>query len=98
MNKLVPCANSPTKLKSQQHCKTRFYGGSESSNFRLACGMAQTNIGYDYIGKILEALNIEPGYYHTKHANAMDRKVICDKQRNSSEGRTSYLNNKINKH
>ena len=56
--------------------------------------MAQTNIGYDYIGNKLEALNIEPGYYHTKHANAMDRKVICDKQRKGTKefkGRQNQL-------
>ena len=86
VNKLAPCANSQRNesLNStigSKNPKTRFYGGSESNNFRVACGVAQTNIGYDYIGKTLEALNIEPGYYHNIHASAMDRKVICDKQR-----------------
>ena len=31
--------------------KTRFYGGSESNDFRVACGVTQTNIGYNHIGK-----------------------------------------------
>ena len=86
VNKLAPCANSQRNESlnstiSSKNPKTRFYGGSESNNFRVACGVAQTNIGYEYIRKTLEALNIEPGYYHNIHASAMDRKIICDKQR-----------------
>ena len=86
VNKLAPCANSQRNesLNStigSKNPKTRFYGGSESNNFRIACGVAQTNLGYDYIGKTLKSLDIEPGYYHNIHASAMDRKVICDKQR-----------------
>ena len=61
VNKLAPCANSQQNesLNSTigfKNPKTRFYGGSESNNFRVACGVAQTNIGYDYIGQTLEAL------------------------------------------
>lgn len=86
VNKLAPCTNSQRNesLNStigSKNRKSRFYGGSESNNFRVACGVAQTNLGYDYIGKTLKALDIEPGYYHNTHASAMDRKVICDKQR-----------------
>ena len=61
--------------------KTRFYGGSESNNFQVACGVAQTNIGYNYIGKTLEILNIEPGSIYERHAEAMDKKVFYNKQR-----------------
>ena len=61
--------------------KTRFYGGSESSDFRVAYGVAQTNIGYNYTGKTLEVLNIEPGFYHNKHVKAMDKKVDYDNKR-----------------
>ena len=85
VNKLAPCANSQRNesLNStigSKNPKTRFYGGSESNNFHVACGVAQTNLGYDYIGKTLKAFDIEPGYYHNIHASAMDKKVICDKQ------------------
>ena len=45
--------------------KTRFYGGSESNDFRVACGVAQTNIG-----KTLEILNIELGSLYERHAKA----------------------------
>ena len=86
VNKLAPCAYSQRNesLNSSigsKNPKTRFYGGSESNDFRVACGVAQTNIGYNYIGKTLEVLNIEPGSYYYKHAKAMDKKVIYDKQR-----------------
>ena len=42
--------------------------------------MAQSNIGYNYIGKTLEILNIELGSLYERHAKAMD-KVFYDKQR-----------------
>ena len=64
--------------------------------------MAQTNIGYNHIGKTLEILNIELGSLYERHAKAMDKKVFYDKQqkekRNSREGITSYLNKKPHKH
>ena len=90
VNKLAPCATSQRNesLNSTigfNNPKTRFYGGSESNNFRVACGVAQTNLGYDYIGKTLKVLDIEPGYYHNIHASAMERKVICDKQKRTKE-------------
>jgi len=87
VNKLAPCKDSQRNesLNStigSKNPKTHIYGGSESNNFRVACGPAQTNLGYDYFGKTLKALfHIEPGYYHNIHTSAMDRKVICDKQR-----------------
>ena len=43
--------------------------------------MAQTNIGYNHIGKTLEILNIELGSLYERHAKAMDKKVFFyDKQ------------------
>ena len=91
MNKLTSCANSQRNesLNStigSKNPKTRFYRGSESNDFRVACGVAQTNIGFNYIGKTLEALNIEPGSYCNKHVEAMDKKSIFDKQRKEQKG------------
>ena len=60
--------------------------------------MAQTIIGYNYIGKTLEILNFKPGSIYQRHAKAMDKKVFMTnnekKKRNSREGVTSYLNKK----
>ena len=64
--------------------------------------MAQTNIGYNHIGKTLEILNIELSSLYERHAKAMDEKVFYDKQqkgkKNAREGTTSYLNKKPCKH
>ena len=46
--------------------KIRFYGGSESNDFRVACGVAQTNLRYSHVSRTLEALNIEPGNFCVK--------------------------------
>ena len=43
--------------------------------------MAQTNIGYNHIGKTLEILNIALGSLYERHVKAMDKKVFYDKQR-----------------
>ena len=85
VNKLTPCANSQRNesLNStigSKDSKTRFYGGSESNDFWVACGVVQTNIGYNHIGKTLEILNIELGSLYERHAKAMDKKVFYDKQ------------------
>ena len=42
--------------------------------------MAQTNIGYNHIGKTLEILNIELASLYERHAEAMDKKLFYDKQ------------------
>ena len=65
--------------------------------------MAQTNIGYNHIGKTLEILNIELSSFYERHAKAMDKKVFFmtnnkKEKRNSREGVTSYLNKKPRKH
>ena len=67
--------------------KTRYYGGSESNDFRVACGVhvAQTNIDYSYTAKALEHLNIEPGFHHIDHAAAMDKRVAYNKQRKTTK-------------
>ena len=104
VNKLAPCANSQRNesLNSSigsKNPKTRFYGGSESNDFRVACGVAQTNISYNYVRKALEVLNIEPGSYYNKHAKQWTRRLFMinngKKKGNSREGVTSYLDKKL---
>ena len=107
VNKLTPCANSQRneRLNStigSKYPKTRFYEGSESNDFGAACGVAQTNIGYNYIGKTLEVLNIEPGSYNNIHAEAMDKNVIYDKhqkeKREFKRRRNQLSQQKTHKH
>ena len=63
--------------------KIRFYGGSESNDFRVVCGVAQTNLRYGYISRTLEALNIEPGKFCTRFGGKMTSQVLKDKIRKS---------------
>ena len=64
--------------------KIRYYGGSESNNFRVACAVAQTNIGYGYVCRTLEASGIGPGLNCTKYAYEMEKKKNRDIQRKKS--------------
>ena len=59
--------------------KIRFCGGSESNDFRVAYGVAQTNLRYGYVSQTLKALNIKPGKYCTEYNNRMTAKVLQDK-------------------
>ena len=64
--------------------KIRFYGGSESNDFRVVCGVAQTNLRYGYISRTLEALNIEPGKFCITFGEKMTSQVLKDKIRKST--------------
>ena len=46
-----------------KNLKIRFYGDSDSNNFRIACGIAQLNLRYSYVSRTLEALNTETGNF-----------------------------------
>ena len=87
--KLAPLKNSQRNeaLNSEigsKNPKIRFYGGSESNDFRVACGVAQTNLRYTYISSTLEALNIEPGNFCEMYGEKMTNHVQKDKLRKSS--------------
>ena len=55
--------------------------------------MAQTNLGYNYIGKSLEVLNIKPGAYSEEHIKAMDEEVRYNKERKTTKEFKSKGNN-----
>ena len=63
----------------------RFYGGSESSDFRVACAVAQKDVGYGYINKTLTHLGIEPGSYCISYNISLDKKREEDKKRKSEK-------------
>ena len=90
VNKLSPCANSQRNESinstiTTKNPKTRYYGGSESSDFRIACGIAQRNVGYNYVSRALEALNIEPGHFCESNGDLMDKKSLNDRNRKSAK-------------
>ena len=90
VKKLTPFANSQrneslNSIIGSKNPKTKFYGGSESNDFRVACAITQKNIGYSYINKTLQALDIDPGDNCFTHNNFMDKKLEKDKKRKSNK-------------
>ena len=94
VNKLSPCSQQNESLNStiaSKNPKTRFYGGSERNDFRVACGVAQKNLGYNYVSRVLEALNIEPGHLCKSYVDAIANKDRKRKPtKNSNTGEISY--------
>ncbi|XP_078372624.1 uncharacterized protein LOC144656263 [Oculina patagonica] len=89
ISKLAPAANSQrneclNSVVGTKNPKIRYYGGSESSDYRVSCGVAQANVGYKYIPQTLEALNIEPGFFCEVHSLKMEKKSSMDKERKST--------------
>ena len=79
VKKLAPAANSQrnesfNRVVGSKAPKIRYYGGSESNDFRVACAVAQTNVGYGYVCRTLEALGIEPGLNCSKYTCEMEKK------------------------
>ena len=90
VNKLSTCTNSQRNESINstivtKKTKTKYYGGSESSDFRTACRVAQRNVGYSYVSRVLEALNIEPGYFCESNGAEMDKKLLNDRNRKSTK-------------
>ena len=79
IKKLAPAANSQrnesfNSVVGSKAPKIRYYGGSESNDFRVACAVAQTNVGYGYVCRTLEALGIEPGLNCSKYTCEMEKR------------------------
>ena len=89
VEKLAPIANSQrnesfNSTVGSKNPKIRFYGGSESNDFRVACAVAQTNVGYGYICRTLNSLGIEPGNNCEAYVDGMKRKRDDDNTRKKS--------------
>lgn len=85
-DKLAPALNSQrnealNSVVGSKNPKIRFYGVSESNDFRVAYGVAQINLRYEYVNFTLEELNIEPGNFCVIHNQIMTDKVQKDKIR-----------------
>ena len=84
VKKLAPATNSQrneafNNVVGSKNPKIRFYGGSDSNDFRVACGVSQTNEGRDYISQTLREVNIQPGDHCIAHNKATDQKNLKDK-------------------
>ena len=81
------CLNGITASKN---LKIRFYGGSESSDYRTAAAIAQFNEGYSYLSMVTDKLNHRSnlhfltkyiGKYNVKrHRQAMNQKTTVFKK------------------
>jgi hypothetical protein len=85
ITKLSPAANSQrhesfNSTVGSKNPKIRFYGGSESNDFRVACAVAQTSAGYDYVCRTLEALGIDPGLTCSRYTLEMEKQKEKDCQ------------------
>ena len=64
--------------------RTLKYGimeGSESSDFRTACGVAQHNEGHNFMCKTLIKTGINPGSHCRSYQQELDEKVSADKKK-----------------
>ena len=89
VKKLAPAGNSQrnesfNNVVGSKNPKIRFYGGSESNDFRVASGVCQSNEGHSYICQTLTKVNIEPGVHCVTYNDAADSKSSKDKVRKSS--------------
>jgi hypothetical protein len=80
VNKVALCSNSQrnetfNSVLGSKNPKIRFYGGSDSNDFRVACAVAQRNLRYAYVDRTLEALNIELGTFYTNYNKRMTTKI-----------------------
>ena len=65
--------------------KIRFYGGSESADQRVACSVAQKNMGKQYLLNVLQSANINPGCTMTSQVSKMDYERKQDQLRKQSK-------------
>jgi hypothetical protein len=83
LEKLVPCLNLQRNENlngtiGSKNPKIRYYGDSESSDFRIACGVAQHNESRQYVSKTLTTLGINPGKQCEDYHKILDRKQVKD--------------------
>jgi len=88
VTKIAPAENSQRNESlnntiASKNIKTRYYGESESSDFRIACGVAQKNVEHTYITDTLKSINIEPGVHCANLCDSQDKKAANDKIRKS---------------
>lgn len=90
VTKLAPCLDSQRNESlngtiGSKNLKVRHYGGSESSDFRTACGVAQHNEGHKFVCKALIKTGINPGPNCTSYQETQDKIATATKQRKSTK-------------
>ena len=102
LEKLAPCLDSQRNESlngtiGSKNPKIRFYGDSESSDFRIACGVAQCNESHHYVSKTLDSLGITPSKLCDDAHKMLDKKQEKDTKRESATAfklrrRALYIN------
>ena len=82
--RLTPCGSSQrnecvNSLIVTKAPKVQHYGGSESSDFRMAAAILQFNEGYGYVNQAAQLMVVAGNAVTEKHTEVMDKK----KDRNS---------------
>ena len=50
------------------------YSGSNSTDFRVAAGVCQKNIGYTYLSPVLSALDLSPAKFTSTYGDKMENR------------------------
>lgn len=65
--------------------KIYHYGGSESSDYRTAAGVAQFNDGYSYVVEAAQDMGVSDNLVTNHYAARMDKKRENDRERKSTK-------------
>ena len=103
VKKFPPAANSQrnealNSIIGSKNPKIRFYGGSSSNDFRVACGISQAKLGHHYISQTLDSLKAGFHYRRSRRRSRsrsrhQKRKAIrsCENQTDGVGSRTLIL-------
>ena len=67
--------------------KTKFYGGSESNDFRVAAAVLQKNTGKPYVSSVCTSAGLSPGKHAEDHAHTQS--VAAKRQLDFKSTKTS---------
>ena len=89
-DKLAPLGNSQQNESlnntiGSKNIKYRHYGSSASSDFRVAAGVAQYNMGKNYVPNVMKKMNLSPGKFTKRYCFQQDRKRKMDKERKENK-------------
>ena len=80
--RLAPLGSSqPNESLNNTVCskapKAQHYSSSESNDFRVACAVAQKNLGYQYVHQSLSSVGLSPGQHCQNYAAKMEKKTAA---------------------
>ena len=99
VDQLAPCASSNASedlnnMFSSLALKRLHFGGSESCDYRLGCGVACKYAGNHFVPQVLTEVGLSPGKHTKAYADAADRIKARECARRSS---VAYARTRLNK-